>query len=379
MLKIVTDDGDRDDRAGTLDDDFGVFADWSRHEFRSVPGQQGHDLLAFVRSLLNVDRRCEALRLRDPFQGVSVILVTGGSGFVGYATLATLSSDVLTPSSSDLDLTDHSAVADFFAEHRPEVVVHLAARVGGITANLAKPADFLLDNIRMDGNVLSAAAMYPPAHLVLMLSTCMYPDRLSDAEYPMRERQTEDGPPPPTNAAYAAAKRTLLHGALAVSDQYNVPFTAFIPSNLYGPGDHYGTKSSHFLAAAITKIEGARVAGQTEVEFFGTGVALRQFLLVSDLADLIATVLENGPLNTAVNVAPSHNLSIREFAEAVAQAAGFEGEVAFSGVGPDGQYRKDVSTRRLVGLIPEWTAIETSLEEGLAITIDWYREHVAAG
>ena len=308
-----------------------------------------------------------------------MIVVTGGSGFVGKAALAALSSDVTAPSSSALDLNDRSVVMEYFGDTRPEVVIHLAARVGGIAANLAEPADFLLDNHRMDGNVLAAMARHKPDHLVLMLSTCMYPDHLPDSEYPMTESQIEDGPPPPSNAAYAAAKRTLLHGARAVNDQYGVPFSALIPSNLYGPGDHFGSKASHFLAAATTKIETARRAGAPSVECFGTGRALRQFLLVNDLASLIAAIVERGPLNSAVNVAPSHNLSIRQLAEAVAGAAGYDGEVRFSGVGPDGQFRKDVSSSRLLEFIPGWETIETPLEQGLGITIGWYRKHVATG
>lgn len=305
------------------------------------------------------------------------ILLTGGSGFVGKAALATIEPEVLAPSSQELDLMDRDAVADCFSTLEPEVVIHLAARVGGITVNLSQPADFLLDNVRMDGNILSAAAAKPPRHLILMLSTCMYPDRLPDAAYPMQESQIEDGPPPPSNAAYAAAKRTLLHGAKALQDQYGVEFTALVPSNLYGPGDHFGSKASHFLAAAVTKIEAARVEGLDDVEFFGNGVALRQFLLVDDLATVITHIADGGPTNSAVNVAPSHNLSIKDLALEVAKAIGFEGSVNFSGTGPDGQYRKDVSTDLLSELLPSWKSIETPLDQGLRQTVEWYRENVA--
>lgn len=308
-----------------------------------------------------------------------MILVTGGRGFVGRATIPALGGDVVAPTSDELNLTDRDAVADYFATYKPEIVVHLAARVGGITVNLSQPADFLLENVRMDANVLSASANHRPRHLILMMSTCMYPDRLSDSAYPMTENQIEDGPPPPSNAAYAAAKRTLLHGARALHDQYRVEFTALIPSNLYGPGDHFGSKASHFLAAAVTKVESARRAKASTVEFFGTGRALRQFLLVDDLASVIARVVRADPTNRAVNIAPSHNLSIKELAERVSQAADFHGEGRFSGVGPDGQYRKDVSTSLLEEILPEWKEIETPLDDGLRRTIKWYRDNVATG
>lgn len=290
-----------------------------------------------------------------------------------------MGTEVTAPTSSELDLMNTDAVMDYFHDNRPDVVLHLAARVGGIQANMAEPARFLIENVQMDSNVIAAASAVSPRHMMVMLSTCMYPDRLADDRYPMTEEQVEDGPPPPTNASYAAAKRTLLHAAKALEVQYSIPFTALIPSNLYGPRDHYGSEASHFLAAAVTKIETARAGSEPSVEFFGTGSALRQFLFVSDLARLIAAIVKKGPLNEPLNVAPTHNLSIKELAEAVADAADFTGEVRFSGQGPDGQYRKDVSSDRLSDLVPEWAEIETPLPEGLKATIDWYRANVAAG
>lgn len=308
-----------------------------------------------------------------------MILLTGGSGFVGSAVREKLSDDVLSPTSSELDLMDSGMVEGVFASERPETVIHLAARVGGIKANLSQPARFLIENVQMDANVMAAAAKHTPEHIVFILSTCMYPDRLDDSKYPMNESQVEDGPPPPTNASYAAAKRTLLHGARALNAEFGIPYTALIPSNLYGPGDHFGSEASHFLGAAISRIESARLAGDGAVEFFGTGTALRQYLLVDDLASLIAIVINRDPSNDAMNVAPSHNLSIRRLAEVTAEAAGYAGDIRFSGEGPDGQYRKDVSTDLLTHTIPEWADLETPLAEGLERTIDWYRKHVATG
>jgi GDP-L-fucose synthase len=307
-----------------------------------------------------------------------MIVVTGGSGFLGRAVAAHLP-DAVALSSKDLDLTDGRMVHEAFSDWRPEVVIHLAARVGGITANIAHQADFLVDNLRIDGNLLSALRTARPAHLISMLSTCMYPDRLPAGSYPMREDMLEDGPPPPTNASYAAAKRALWHGTRALHAQYSVPYSAVIPANLYGPGDHFGDDNSHFLAAAIHKIESARKASADSVDFMGTGVAERQYVLASDLAWLVAELALGEPLNETINVAPTGASSIRELALAVAAAAGYRGEVRFSGTGPDGQLRKDVSSARLRSLLPSWSANETSLSEGLDATIDWYREHVEAG
>ena len=258
-------------------------------------------------------------------------------------------------------------------------MIHLAARVGGITANLQSPADFLVDNLQIDTSVLGALRLEPPKHLISMLSTCMYPDELSDLQYPMTEDLIEAGPPPPTNASYAAAKRALWHGTIALHDQYGVPYTALIPANLYGPGDHFGTQSSHFLAAAIDKIERARVAQQPRVSFFGTGRALRQYVLVDDLAGLIALIATRPPLNRSINVAPTESRSIKDLTDLVSRAAGYEGTISFTGSGPDGQLRKDVDSTLLTTLVPEWARIETDLEEGIAMTLDWYRDHVATG
>jgi GDP-L-fucose synthase len=205
----------------------------------------------------------------------------------------------------------------------------------------------------------------------------MYPDNLAPDRYPMTEDLIESGPPPPANAGYATAKRALWHGARALHDQHEVGYTALVPTNLYGPGDHYGNTRSHFLTAAIDKIERAREAGEEKVEFFGTGQALRQCLFSQDLATLIALIVEKGPLNETLNVAPIHNLSIRSLAETVASIAGFTGHVVFTGEGPDGQLRKDVTPARLLSLVPEWADIETDLADGLSYTIKWYREHVA--
>ncbi len=282
-------------------------------------------------------------------------------------------------SSSDVDLTDQGATLDAIATLRPAVVVHLAARVGGIEANLGRPADFILDNLLIDTNLLRAVRRHPPRHLIVALSTCIYPDHLPESQYPMSENDIEAGAPAPSNAAYATAKRALKTSVESLGVQDGIGWTAVVPSNLYGPGDHFGERSAHFLAAAIDKIEAARVDQAHVVEFFGTGRALRQFLFVDDVARLIATLTSSKPMNDIVNVAPSHNLSISDLAHHVARAAGYDGQIQFSGRGPDGQLRKDVSVSRLRETMPEWSAIETPLDDGLKRTIEWYRSNVAAG
>jgi GDP-L-fucose synthase len=305
------------------------------------------------------------------------VLITGASGFLGGAVSAALPG-CTGVSSSDVDLTSPQDTQEFIGELKPDVVIHLAARVGGITTNLAEPADLLVDNLRIDANMLGALRRHPPQHLIAALSTCMYPDRLAHEQYPMSEEAIEAGPPPPSNAAYASAKRALWHGMKALHTQYRVPYTALVPSNLYGPGDHYGEAGNHFLAAAIDRIEEARHDKRPECAFFGGGTALRQFLFVEDVAALVALLVRGVALNTTVNVAPRHNHSIRELAETVASVAGYSGKIIFTGQGPDGQYRKDVSTDVLTALVPQWSDIETPLETGIRRSLDWYRAHVVS-
>ncbi|MDA1194383.1 MAG: NAD-dependent epimerase/dehydratase family protein [Planctomycetota bacterium] len=311
-----------------------------------------------------------------PASGTADILVTGGTGFLGRA-LAARMPEARFIGSADVDLCNGAAVEEIIGRWRPRVVVDLAARVGGITANMAQPADFLVDNLRMGANLLAALRKHPPEHLVVALSTCIYPDRLADEFYPLSEDHLDAGPPPPTNAAYALAKRALWYGARALKQQYGVGYTALVPTNLYGPGDHFGSEGAHFLAAAVDKIEAARRDGRPEAAFFGSGQALRQLMYVDDLAWVIAEAVKRGPHDETLNVANPEVRSIRELAEVVAREAGFEGEVRFTGEGPDGQFRKDVSTARLSDAFPAWEQVVTPLEEGVRRTLGWYRQHVA--
>jgi GDP-L-fucose synthase len=303
------------------------------------------------------------------------ILVTGGSGFVGRALRRVLPYAIFI-GSKDADLTNEKEVDDIFLRYRPKVVVHLAAQVGGIMKNLARPADLLLTNSRIDANVLDTTRRHYAAHFIPIFSTCMYPDCMPESRYPMSEDDVMDGAPPKSNAAYAQGKRLLLAGTFALNQQYQIPFTGLIPTNLYGPGDHFNSKESHFLAAAIHKIASAKANNHTVTEFMGTGTALRQYLFVDDLAALIKIIVQSRPSNKIYNVGPRENLPIKELAQKVASLLEYEGRLNFSGKGPDGQKRKDVSVDRLLVDFPCWKNIETPLKIGFIETIRWYRRSV---
>ena len=303
------------------------------------------------------------------------LLVTGGTGFLGKAVARAFSNGIFL-GSADLNLSHLESVHEYFNREKPDVVIHLAASVGGITKNIAQPADILINNTQIDANILDAVRHHSVSHFIPILSTCMYPDELASNQYPLVEDLVNDGPPPPTNAAYAIAKRTLLAGTIAIHQQYAVPYTGLIPTNLYGPEDHFIEDSSHFLAKAIHKIESARWENRPSVTFMGTGRALRQYQFVDDVAVMIKQMVENGPSNTIYNVAPFHNLSIKELAKLVANVCHYTGTIEFSNNGPDGQLRKDVSAELLCRDFPQWLEIQTPLAEGIKKTLHWYRENV---
>ena len=304
------------------------------------------------------------------------VMLTGGTGFLGTA-VSELLPGAQALGSQQVDLRDGAAVTAHVEAQRPEVVVHMAARVGGIRANMAKPADFLLDNMRIDANLCAALCTAKPRHLIVLLSTCMYPDSVAPEHYPMGESMIDAGPPPPTNAAYAVAKRALWQAAQALQAQYGVGTTCLVPANLYGPHDHFHTDNAHFLAAALERLRAAAAVQARGVEFFGTGRAQRQYVYVRDVAWLVHWCVEQGPLQQTLNVAPQQSCSIAELARSAAQAAGFSGEVTFSGAGPDGQLRKDVSSARLRKLVPQWNTVETPLSVGLQHTMTWLRGQTA--
>lgn len=290
------------------------------------------------------------------------ILVTGGSGMVGKS-LKELIPQALYISSKDCDLTNPIEVELLIKTHKPEVIIHLAAKVGGIIDNINKPAEYFDDNILMNTLLLKSAHKYGVERFIGILSTCIYPD--SVIRYPMSESMLHLGPPTPTNFSYGYAKRSLAVQIDAYNKQYGTKYQYLIPCNLYGEHDKFG-ENSHFVAALIKKIHNAKVAGHDKMTLFGTGTPLRQFMHSNDLAMIIKKCLDDNIYDN-FNVATEENVSIDEIARIALKACDAEHiGIEYDSTKPDGQYRKDVSIDKLKNLIPDFSAI--SLYDGIKET-----------
>lgn len=303
--------------------------------------------------------------------------VAGHRGLVGGAVLRHLRNSgftsLVTRTSSELDLRDAAAVEAFFASEGPTTVVMAAAKVGGILANVTYPADFISDNLRIQVNVLDAAARNGVVNLLFLGSSCIYPKH---APQPIREDSLLTGPIEPTNDAYAIAKIAGVLHVQALRRQHGLHYIAAMPTNLYGPGDNFHPTNSHVLPALMRRLHEAKEAGAPSVTVWGTGTPRREFLHVDDLARACMFLLEHYDEPEPVNVGVGSDLSIRDLAEIVAETVGYDGELLFDTTKPDGTPRKLLDVSKLQGL--GWRA-EIGLREGLQETYAWYREQSTAG
>ncbi|HEV7725954.1 MAG TPA: GDP-L-fucose synthase [Modestobacter sp.] len=303
--------------------------------------------------------------------------VAGHRGLVGGAVLRhfqdTGFSSLVTRTSTELDLRDAAAVESFFAAERPATVVMAAAKVGGIMANSTYPADFISDNLRMQVNVLDAAARHGTSHLLFLGSSCIYPKL---APQPIREDSLLTGPLEETNDAYAIAKIAGVLQVQALRRQHGLHYVSAMPTNLYGPGDNFHPTGSHVLPGLIRRFHQAKLDGADTVTVWGTGTPRREFLHVDDLARACLHLLENYDEPEPINIGVGEDLSIRELAELVADVVGYQGALEFDTSKPDGTPRKllDVSKVHDLG----WRA-EIELRNGLTETYAWYQEQLAAG
>ena len=289
------------------------------------------------------------------------ILVTGGSGLVGKH-LEDILPDAVYISSKDFDLTDINRVDSMLDFFRPKIVVHLAARVGGIVDNINRPVDYLEENILMNTNILKKCHEFNVERVISILSTCIYPDKVD--RYPMLEEDLFNGPPTPTNFSYGFAKRCMAAHIDSYVKQYDKKWCYLIPCNLYGEYDKYEEHHSHFVSALIKKIYEAN----GEIELWGTGKPLRQFMYGGDLARIIKYMIDNDIVDN-FNVSPKEVYSIDEIAN-IAKKACKKDKIAvnYDNTKPDGQYRKDVDSSKLLSVLKDFKF--TPLEEGISKVYD---------
>ena len=301
------------------------------------------------------------------------LLVTGGDGFLGRHVMAALGergyARASTFRSRDYDLTRESEVQRLLADLEPEVIIHLAAVVGGIGANRRFPGTYFFKNLVM-GTLLMEHARRAGAHRFLSVGTiCSYP-KLTPV--PFREEDLWNGYPEETNAPYGLAKKMLLVQSAAYRQEFGFDATNVLLVNLYGPGDNFDPETSHVVPALIRRCLEAAESGAREIEVWGTGKATREFLYVKDAATAIVTAAERLSDSEPVNLGSGQEISIRDLVAKIAAATGFRGAVRWDSGKPDGQPRRRLDTSRAERLLG-WTA-STPLDVGLERTVAWYRE-----
>jgi GDP-L-fucose synthase len=301
------------------------------------------------------------------------IMVTGGAGFLGKSVVARLEAagasrdDIFVPRSKDYDLRTAEGVGDALADGEPNVIIHLAAVVGGIGANRANPGAFFYQNAVMGILLMEEARRRRVGKFVTVGTICSYP---KFTPVPFREDDLWNGYPEETNAPYGLAKKMLLVQGQAYRQQYGLDVIHLIPVNLYGPGDNFNPASSHVIPALIKKCVDAREGGEDHIEVWGTGAASREFLYVDDAAEGIVLATEHYDGPEPVNLGVGREITIRDLVEMIVKLTRFEGEVRWDATKPDGQPRRALDTSRA----RDWFGFSarTSFEDGLQATIAWY-------
>jgi GDP-L-fucose synthase len=294
------------------------------------------------------------------------IYVAGHLGMVGSAIVRRLRAagyeNLITRSHAELDLTNQMDVIEFFSREKPDYVFLAAAKVGGIHANNTYRAEFVYQNLMVQINVMHAAWMAGVQRLLFLGSSCVYP---RDCPQPIREEYLLTGPLEQTNESYAISKIAGIKFCESYNLQYGTQYVSVMPTNLYGPNDHYDLNNGHVLPALIRKVHEAKLSGDKRLVVWGSGTPMREFLYVNDMADACIFLMEKGVSKGIFNIGSGHEISIRELAETVMDIIGFHGEIVFDKTKPDGTPRKllNVELMRNLG----WCA-QTGLHDGIRAT-----------
>lgn len=309
------------------------------------------------------------------------VLITGSNGLLANNLRLVIKKDSLEENNnyffhnrSIFDLKNINDLDLYIKSNNINEIIHTAARVGGIFDNLTYPYDYAYENLVMDQNIIKCSVDNKVDNLIVFGSTCMYPNQLTKEDYPLSEKHIYQGEPTQSNFSYANSKRSLISSIDAAHKQYGLNYTALIPTNLYGYFDHYyfdeeNRFSTHFVASAVSKILNARKNSIPEVNFFGSGKPLRQYLFTEDLARLVLEISQSEPLNDYFNVSNNENLEIKELAEFIAKTFNYTGNVVFdNNIKYDGQFRKDVTSKKLLNTLKTKF---TNFENGIYLTKKW--------
>lgn len=302
----------------------------------------------------------------------SRLFIAGHRGLIGSKIYARYKSEgyenIIVRTHQELDLLDQKKVEKFFKKERPEYVILSAAKVGGIRAHISYPADFIYENLAIQNNVIWFSHKYGVKKLMFLGSSCIFP---RECPQPMKEEYFMTGKVEPTNEGYAIAKIAGLKLCEKIYEQYKKNFISIMPCNIYGVGEKFDLENSHMIAALIHKMMTAKKENLKSVEVWGTGTPRREFMYVDDMVDAAYFLMENYNEKEFINVGTGVDYTIKEYAETIKKVIGYDGELVFNTEKPDGMPRKLLDVSRLTSL--GWNP-KVSLEEGLKMTIQWYKD-----